>query len=159
MMKLMKIQKLLTVLMLLLVTHMGSGQEKIQKDFKKLEWLQGTWNRTNSKPGQRGIETWTIVSPEKLTGEGITLKGTDTLFLEKLDLIMKEGQIYYVANVPDNSAPVFFKLTSLSENAFTCENQENEFPKKIAYILQGNKLKAVISGGGKSIDFDFVRKL
>lgn len=154
----MKIQKLLPVLLLLLLNYTAYSQEKIQKDFKKLEWLQGTWNRTNSKSGQTGTETWALVSPEKLTGKGITMKGTDTLFMEKLDLIIKDGHIYYVANIPGNSAPVFFKLTALSGNAFTCENPENDFPKKIAYKLQDKKLKATISGGGKSIDYDFVRK-
>jgi hypothetical protein len=155
----MKIQKLLPALLLLLVTDVVSGQEKIQKEFKKLEWLQGTWKRTNSKTGQTGIETWTIVSPEKMTGEGITMKAADTLFTEKLDLIIKEGHIYYVADVKGNPAPVLFKLTEITNDSFICENLLNDFPKKIAYRLQDKKLKATISGGGKSIDYDFVRKL
>jgi hypothetical protein len=155
----MKIQKLLPVLLLLLLNYTAYSQEKIQKDFKKLEWLQGTWNRTNSKPGQTGIETWAVVSPEKLIGKGITMKGTDTLFMEKLDLIIKDGDIYYVADVKGNPAPVLFKLTEITNDSFTCENLQNDFPKKIAYKLQNNKLKAVISGSGKSIGYDFVKKL
>ncbi|HMI01185.1 MAG TPA: DUF6265 family protein [Pedobacter sp.] len=155
----MKIQKLLPALLLLLVTDVASGQEKIQKDFKKLEWLQGRWERINSKPGQTGIETWAIVSPEKLTGTGLTMKGTDTLFLEKLELVIKDGYIYYVADVEGNPAPVLFKFTEITNDSFICENPLNDFPKKIAYRLQDKKLKATISGGGKSIAYDFVRKL
>ena len=127
-------------------------------DLKKLEWLQGTWIRTNAKPGQSGNETWLRVSASELQGSAFTLKGQDTLFTEKLKLVVKGNNIYYVADVSENKGPVDFKFTGISENGFTCENPEHDFPKKISYQKEGNKLKATISGNGRSVDYLFEKK-
>ena len=57
-----------------------------------------------------------------------------------------------------NQKPVYFKLTEITDIGFVCENQEHDFPKKIAYQLDGKKLKAQISGNGKVIDYLFEKK-
>lgn len=127
-------------------------------NFKKLDWLVGTWNRTNAKPGRSGVEQWKQTQSLELRGIGVNLQGTDTTFVEKLRIIIKDNSIVYVADVPENQKPVYFKLTEITENSFVCENPEHDFPKKISYQLEGNKLKAQISGDGKAIDYFFERK-
>jgi hypothetical protein len=127
------------------------------KDFNKLNWLEGKWIRTNVKPGKSASEMWKKISGTEWKGKGVTLKGTDTLFVEKLKLIAKEGNIYYVADVPENKSEVLFKFTELSNHGFICENPKHDFPKKISYQLDGSKIKAVISGDGKSMEFLFER--
>lgn len=124
-------------------------------DFNKLNWLEGKWIRTNVKPGKNASEMWKKISGTEWKGKGVTLKGTDTLFVEKLKLIAKDGNIYYVADVPENKSEVLFKFTELTDYGFVCENQKHDFPKKILYQLNGNKIKAVISGDGKSVEFLF----
>lgn len=143
--------------MLFLCTLAANAQ--VAKDFKKLQWLIGEWNRTNVKQGRTGIEKWVTSSEFELQGWGISLKGTDTTFIEKTKLVIKDNDIYYVADVPENKEPVYFKLTNITDNAFACENPAHDFPKKITYLRDGNILKATISGNGKSIDYLFVRKL
>jgi hypothetical protein len=64
-----------------------------------------------------------------------------------------------VADVPENKEPVYFKLTTITDHSFTCENPQHDFPKTISYIKDGIKLKATISGNGKSIEYLFDRKL
>ena len=49
-------------------------------------------------------------------------------------------------------------ITEIGQTDFTCENAQNEFPKKIEYKLVDSGLKASISGGGDKVDFDFKRK-
>ncbi len=120
-----------------------------------LKWLEGTWTRTNSKAGQSGLEIWKKMSSTELSGRGIAMRGSDTTFVEKLSIIVLDGNLFYVADVPENQKPVFFRLTELKQNSFTCENPEHDFPKKIAYSLKGNKLHAIISGDGKPIEFFF----
>jgi len=123
----------------------------------QLKWLEGTWTRTNSKAGQSGLEMWKKTSSTELRGRGITMHGSDTAFVEKLRIIVRDGNLFYVADVPENQKPVFFRLTEIKKNSFTCENPDHDFPKKIAYNLQGNKLQATISGDGKTIAYLFER--
>lgn len=149
--------KLLLVIGTLLLINTVHGQENHKQKFKKLEWLIGKWTRTNSKPGNSGYETWAKVSDLKFTGKGVTLKGKETLFVEDMEFISKSKDIFLVVRVTHEKDPVYFKLTELSNDSFTCENPEHDFPKKITYNRTGNKVKAVISGDGKSMDYDFVR--
>lgn len=135
-----------------------NAQGVTAQDFKKLYWLVSEWNRTNAKPGTSGLEKWIKVSDSELQGRGFSLKGADTTFVEKTKLIIKDNSIYYVADVTENKNPVRFKLTRISNNEFTCENPTHDFPKKIKYTKNGLKMKAVISGNGKSIEYLFERK-
>jgi hypothetical protein len=126
-----------------------------QQSIKDVEWLVGKWNRTNMKPGRSGEEKWKKISDTELVGKGFNLKGTDTLFVEKMNIILKDHQLYYVADVPENKEPVPFKFTSVTANGFVCENPQHDFPKMISYQRQGKSLKATISGDGKQMDYLF----
>ena len=123
--------------------------------FKKLEWLLGTWNRTNAKPGKSAHERWEKTNVFELRGIGVSMQGKDTTFVEKITILIKDNNIYYVADVPENKKPVYFKLVEISNSGFVCENPEHDFPKKISYQLNGVELKAQISGDGKAIDYLF----
>ncbi len=133
-----------------------SQSEKTKADFKSLSWLEGKWTRINiTKPGRTAFETWSKTSEYELTGTGIILQGTDTVFAEKLNIIIKGDEIHYVAEVPENPNPVHFTLTKISGSQFVCENPSHDFPKKIAYQLEGNTLHAQTSGDGKVLEFIF----
>lgn len=132
--------------------------KQAREDFKKLGWLEGTWLRTNSQAGQSGIERWFKSSPSELQGYGVTFKGQDTLFVEKLHIIINEDRLYYVADVPENQQPVYFKLTEITKSGFIFENPDHDFPKKIAYQEENGVLKATVSGNNKSLEFLFVRR-
>lgn len=152
--------KKLLVIPLLLFFNMTtySQSTKLNADFRKLKWLPGTWVRTNNKPGQTGQEKWEIPSAEKLTGKGFTLKGADTVFVEKLAIIRKGNNLFYVVNTPTDPKPTYFKFTSITNDSFVCENPKHDFPQKIVYKRTGDKVKATISGQGESVDFFFVKK-
>ncbi len=147
--------KLLITFCLVVFSILSGRAQADTSDFKKLYWLIGTWQRTNVKPGRSGTERWAMVSTSELKGLGITLRGNDTAFIERIRLILKDGNIYYAADVPENKGVVLFKLTSIAQNGFVCENPAHDFPKKISYQRDGNNLKAVISGDGKSADYLF----
>lgn len=128
-----------------------------QSSVDQVKWLEGNWRRTNSKAGQSGLEVWKKISSTELNGRGITMHGSDTAFIEKLRIIVRDGNLFYVADVPENQKLVYFRLTDIKQNSFTCENPDHDFPKKISYSLDGNKLHATISGNGKSINYFFER--
>src|SRR5690349_18380641 len=89
------------------------AQEVTTKDFKKLYWLIGEWNRTNVTPGNSGLEKWAKSSDKELQGWGFSFKGADTTFIENTKLVSDNNHIYYVAEVAENKEPVRFKLTSI----------------------------------------------
>jgi len=135
------------------------SQKKDAKDeFMKLEWLIGTWNRTNNKPGRTANERWEKIKDYELRGFGVSFKGSDTAYVEKIKIVMKNDTIYYVADVPENNTLVYFKMTMISEDGFVCENPRHDFPKKIAYHRKDQSLKAQISGDEKEIDYYFDRQ-
>lgn len=144
--------------LILFVFLLAASTLQAQSDLSKLNWITGTWSRTDKKPGSSGVEIWQKVSNTELTGRGINLKGKDTTFVEKLKIIVKGNDIFYMADVPENKEPVLFKLTSVSATSLVFENPQHDFPKKISYELTGVKLKATISGDGKSQEFWFEKK-
>lgn len=152
----MKAKKLLLIIPILLLVSTAYGQETNKQKFKKLEWLVGKWTRTNADAGQSGYETWAKVSDLKLSGKGVTLKGKKTIFVENLEFIAKGNDIFYTVVVTGEKQPTYFKLTALSMDGFTCENPQHDFPKKITYKRDGKRVKAVISGNGQSVDYNFV---
>ncbi len=133
------------------------GQTRLAKELEKLSWIEGQWNRTNVREGRTAFEKWVVESPGKLSGLGITLRGADTVFVEKLAIVLEAGDVYYVADVPENPNPIKFRFTELNDGGFVCENPQHDFPKRIAYVLSGDNLKATISDSTKSIDYLFVR--
>lgn len=143
--------------MKILLLILFAATTSFAQDLSKVEWLTGAWTRTNAKPGRSGIEIWTKKNNE-LIGKGVTMKGTDTAFVEKLKIVVKDGKLFYVADVPENKTTVWFEFTQLTNKSFVCENPKHDFPKTISYELDGDKLRAVISGDGKTIDYLFVRK-
>ena len=159
-------KKIHLLLILMAFAHPAVSQttsHQTYEDFKKLDWLVGTWSCTNTKPNQSAHEHWEKISPQEFRGFGVTLQGADTVFIEKLHIVIKDGNIVYVADVPENQKLIYFKLTEVTNVevtnvGFVCENPEHDFPKKITYQLNGNKLKAQISGGGKMIDYLFEKR-
>jgi len=151
-------KKIIVCMSVLLISFSVVAQSPVLGQFKKLQWLEGEWSRTNQKPGRSGLEQWIISSETEMRGKGITMKGKDTAFVEKLKLVVKDNHIYYVADVPENKDPVLYKLTRITDDEFTCENPDHDFPKMIVYKKDGSKLKATISGNGKAIEYLFQKR-
>lgn len=147
-------------ILLLLSSSYVSAQKQsppAELHIASLNWLVGSWERINVKEGFKAQETWKLSGQEELAGVGVTLKGTDTVFVEKIRILKKDQDLFYVADVKENSKPIYFKFTTMHFSGFSCENPEHDFPKKIEYNLQGKNLTVVISGDGKSQNFTFVR--
>lgn len=146
------------VFLLFLIPFHGYAQSAPIKDGSKLGWLEGTWHRTdNVKSGSTSHERWVKLNDKEWKGYGVTMQGNDTTFLEKITILIKDGNLFYVADVPENNQPVYFKFTDIRESSFVCENPNHDFPKKISYHVNGTKLTAQISGNGKTIVYTFER--
>ena len=145
----------LVVAIIALINDASLAQTK--NELSEFQWLVGTWERINTKPGTTSSETWQQ-DENKLTGIGLTLQNSDTTFVENLRIIIKDDKIYYVAEVSHNDEPTYFEITSQSPSGFTCENPKHDFPKLIEYVRNGNAITVTISGDGKSILFNFIKE-
>ena len=155
----MKRVSLLTAIIIVAASYINAAfSQDPSSDFKKLDWMEGSWRRTNADKGYSGYERWTKLSGTEWQGFGLTLHGKDTSTVEKLKMIIKNKHLYYIADVAGNPEPVWYRLTEINENGFACENLEYDFPKKIEYKRQGNKIKATISGNGRAIEYVFKKQ-
>jgi len=126
--------------------------QKEKKEMKKPSFLIGDWIRVNDKEGAVTYETWN----SNLKGLGYTLKEKDTTFKEILSIVtIKDSLFLKVEGINEN--PTLFKFTQQTETSFVCENDENEFPKKIKYYLENDQLKAIVAADEFKIEFIFER--
>ena len=150
--------KLFLLAVLVYSTLPSSAQSSAVPAISELKWLAGEWIRLDPPPGKRGSEKWEVISAAEMKGTGVTMKGGDTAFVEKLQLVAKDSAVFYVADIAENGRPVSFRLTLIEADEFVAENTQHDFPKKIWYRKEGNQLKATISGNGKSIDYLFEKR-
>lgn len=130
-----------------------------QQNFNTLFQLTGrTWQMKTAK----GFicEKWEKVNDNELSGIGFSVNGTDTTIDEHMQLIKKEGDIFFVAIVTDQNGgkQVPFKLISTANNTYIFSNPEHDYPQQVAYHLKGpDLLDAWIDGNakGKQKRFNF----
>ena len=138
---------------LLLITN-GSTQTPTLAD---LAWISGAWQ--TEPGGKRQIEEhWTQVAGASMMGMSRTVAGDKTVEFEYLRIEQRADGIYYVAHPKARCPGTDFKLTRASATEAVFENPQHDFPKKITYQKEGNKLKATISGDGKSFDYFFEKR-
>ena len=132
--------------------------EDAPAQLRQMAWLAGTWQRVDLPEGQSGYERWTHDGAQGFVGVGVAERDGKTIFEEKLRIAPKNGAVYYVADVPENAQPVYFKLTELNKNGFSFENPAHDFPQKIVYKRDEDRLHVRISAGDKASEFEFERQ-
>lgn len=116
-------------------------------------WLLGDWQRTNDDEGKTTYESWRKLNDSTYTGIGCTLFEGDTVFKENLTLF--KASRFEVLGVGDDG-PVVFQMIESTDTSFAVVNPDNEFPKRIDYMKTASGIRAIISGEGMEIGFDFV---
>ena len=148
-------KKLVILLVFAFCSCLPKGEKNKQRIETNFDYLIGSWIRTNEKPDRNTFENWKKISPTEYQGSGFTIKDKDTIWQE--DVILSKTRTDWNFAVADKKEKnqVVFNLTKISNDEFTCENQENEFPKIIRYKKDGELLKAEIEGGDMKIPFEF----
>lgn len=123
---------------------------------ESLDWLLGHWHRTGLPVGRAGHERWEAAGGG-LAGVGTLQRDGATVFEEKLRIEADGSDVFYVADVPGNAAPVRFRLAEQSASSVAFENPDHDFPQRIAYRRDGERLLASISGDGREVGFAFER--
>jgi len=122
---------------------------------ENFDWLLGKWKRLNEEEGKETFENWNKIKETEYSGIGFTMQNGDTIKQEKIRLTKVNGKWNLTVKVPEESESITFNGISHNENEFTCENNEIEFPNKIKYWRNGNRINAMVSGGEMEIPFEF----
>ncbi len=122
------------------------------------DWLLGNWIRINEKDNKQTFEQWEKISETEYAGLGFTMLNKDTVWMEAVRLVDSADNWSFDVTEKGGVTPTKFKLTTIEQGKFVCENQANEFPKIIAYESKGDTLHAKINGGDMEIVFDFIKQ-
>ena len=120
-----------------------------------LDWLHGHWCAGTDE--ERVEEWWVAPASGELLGlNRTTRKGTMSSF-EYLRIVRQEGKVTYIAQ-PGGNPPTRFSLAEMGDQWAAFENPDHDFPQRIEYRRNGDKLQAIISGpgeGGGTLDIPF----
>ncbi|WP_312366803.1 DUF6265 family protein [Stenotrophomonas sp.] len=143
-----------SLLGLVLLVGAGSAVTAAAAELASLDWLLGNWQRTGMAAGTSGAEHWRRQAGV-LEGEGRSYRQGELRFQERLRIIDEGGQLYYVADVAGNPAPVRFALVAQGVQSVVFENLQHDFPQRIAYQRNGRRLTATVSAGERVQVFEF----
>jgi len=122
---------------------------------ENFDWLLGKWKRLKEKEGKETFENWYKIKETQYSGLGFTMQNGDTIKQEKILLTKTNGKWNLSVKVPEEPESVTFKGISYNENEFTSGNDELDFPNKIKYWKNGNRINARVSGKEMEISFEF----
>lgn len=120
--------------------------------FRAIRALEGVW----FMPTDRGdrLEIWKVDNDSTMTGRSVRIKQEDgdTVTLETLTITRRDTNIIYSATVrgQNNNKPVDFELTEAYSDEFLFENPAHDDPKKIKYVLLGNRELQVVTEGQRN---------
>lgn len=111
-----------------------------------LEWLSGKW--ASADRGEWTEENWSSSKGGVLLGNSKRGRGDKAIEFEQLRISPdSKGVVTYWAS-PGGSAPTPFALVASTTNHAIFENPQHDYPTRIEYRRDGEKLTATISGPG-----------
>lgn len=131
--------KYLFLVITILLVNLACGQSSIPC------FLEGTWKMENKET----YEHWDKLNNQVLKGFSYKLKDGQMIVSEYLDISESNKNIIYTATVinQNHGKGVEFKLIK-TDSAFTFENPNHDFPKKIVYQkLSDTEISVQVLGG------------
>lgn len=132
-------------------------EAEVIQESANFDWILGKWLRNNEEEGKETFENWDKISEAEYHGIGFTMQNGDTVKQEKIKFIKTNNTWKLFVKVPEDKVPVEFKMAELKSDRFTFTNDSIDFPKQIEYWKDGDKMKALVSGGDLKIPFEFKR--
>ncbi len=101
---------------------------------RQFDWLLGTW-RGNLQHGM-SVEQWKKGKDNTLEGRGYIVQGEDTLFMERMRLVNKGKEWFYILQINSFLATEVYQLKYLTQEQAIFVNNSMRFPNKI--VLRRN---------------------
>lgn len=120
----------------------------------ELAWLAGCWSGRDG--GRLSEECWLHPEGGLMLGINRTVDGDRTAF-EFLRIVDEGGAVTLLAS-PAGSEPVPFTLTEVEPSRAVFANPEHDFPQRITYAREGERLVATVEAqrDGEWRGFDLV---
>lgn len=116
----------------------------IQGDVDKIAWLAGSW-RENGANAEWTEEYWTPVRSQLMLGAGLTGRGEAVRHFEQLRIWRTaDGKVNLHAN-PNGAAGATFALVKQTADEVVFENPDIDYPQRVTYRRDGDKVVAAIS--------------
>ena len=126
-----------------------------------LSWIAGCWETKDPAKQRSIVEQWMAPDGGAMLGMSRTVKAGKMTGYEFLRIVSDEVGIKYVSRPSQNVADTDFRLSKFSANEVTFSNPEHDFPQRIIYRRDGDKLAARIEAGTgdklRGIDFLYTR--
>jgi len=145
---------------LLFLAALLSTPAAFAQDIEDLHWMSGCW-RSEAPPeaetGATYTEVWIAPPAPVLFGYAYTIGEGELQGWEQMRIEIN-GRLEFVA-MPWGAFPVRFQVVEdATPNRVTFENFAHDFPKRIEYWREGNRLYARVSdGAGEGQDFTYRR--
>ena len=137
-------QRSVLVLSMMLIVSAAAADES--PDINALGWMAGAWSVTGN---DRVVEEiWTAPAGGTLIGAGRTVSGGRTKFFEFLRIVEKDGTLVYIAS-PRGGAATEFAMSAIGASSVTFANPKHDFPQKITYRRDAERLCARVEGEGE----------
>lgn len=151
------------LLMLLGAGHVQAAEKVVPPPdtVDKLAWLTGCWLVDGAEPGTG--EQWSTAAGGTMLGASRTVKGGKTSEFEFVQIrITEPGQLAYIVQ-PSGKAPVVFNLLRQDKpNTFIFANLDNDFPSRIIYRHDSERIvhasiTGTLKGKFTTVDFPMTR--
>ena len=125
-----------------------AAQESQSLKIESLSWLAGTWESADDRGDTE--EHWMSPKAGLMLGINRTISRKGNASFEFLRIAeastegAKPGIVYYAS--PDGQPPVPFELITSGEQTAVFQNLGNDFPQRIIYKRENDKLTARIEG-------------
>lgn len=146
----------LSMLLLAAMPTAAAAEQVADTPIVAFHWLLGQWTRVDLPAGRSGDEQWRV-QDAALIGVGSSYRDGVLRFCEQLRIVAEGADVFYVADVPGNPAPVKFRLVARDGESVVFENLQHDYPQRIAYRRDGSRLMATTSGNGREENFLFER--
>ena len=115
-------------------------------DVAKLDWLGGAW--VSETEGGWTEEHWMAPRGGVMLGTNRSGKGGRATGFEFMRIAAdRDGRVAFWG-APRGKTPVSFPLVASSAGEAVFENPQHDYPTRIHYRREGNKLTAIVSGPG-----------
>ena len=133
-----------------------SAQNKVTL-ISDLSGMAGCWEQKNDAMKLLISEMWMSPGGTSILGMGRTVKNGKTTGWEYMRIEQRADVIYFVSRPKENAEDTAFKLIRSTLNEVVFENKDHDFPQRVIYKLQGDKMTGRIEGNnsGEFMYFDF----
>jgi hypothetical protein len=121
----------------------AAAAEEAGSPLARAAFLRGAW--AMERDGTRWEEHWTGAAGATMLGMSRVIEGGRTIWVEYLRLEERGENLYYIA-APGGGTPVEFRRTEAAPGSAVFENPRHDFPTKVTYRREGERLHARVEG-------------